>query len=284
MAFDRPPNSLEWGRFHEFARHIKYIVFNLVQHQPFLHQLANHLPPGPLFPNLRHFCWDSSTENTHPPPSLFLSHSVTCIEIRLSNNTNPVVLFRNLVGTNCNPHTLQIHLLDDAPDDTPQQLPYLLHRLQWSHLTSIDIRNFIIQVPSDTNILSSLSHLQSLTICHLFIETKGDMEYIKEAASELPYGFLYIKEFHIGWDSSQSSYYFVKHLILSIISGDLDTITLHLPLSSHSSLLPSDWIGDIFDALSTHSIRHLLIDYCHLNPISRTSKPFIQGFLQPHSI
>ena len=80
------------------------------------------------------------------------------------------------------------------------------------------------------------------------------MEYIKEVASELPYGFLYIKELHIGWDSSQSSYYFVKHLILSIISGDLDTITLHLPLSSYSPLLPSDWIGDIFDALPTHPI------------------------------
>ena len=161
----------------------------------------------------------------------------------------------------------------------------MLHRLPWSHLTSVHVSEIVIQIPSNNNdILSSLSHIQSLTVCRLRIEADGRPEDIEEMALELPYGFLSLKELHLSWDNSQSSYHFVECLIRSILSGDLDKVTLHLPLSSHSTSLPSDWIGNIFDALSIHPILHLIIDYCHINPVPQTNKPFIQGFLLPHAM
>ena len=284
LAFDRPPNPLEWGRFHEHARHIKSIVFALVQHQPFLVQMTTHLPAGPLFPNLKTFYWASTTEEIHPPPSLFLSPSITHIKLQITENTNLPILFRNLAQANCSPKSLQAHAFTHLSNHVSQLLMHSLQCLTWIHLTSIDISKFAIRLPSDTNIILSLSLLRSLTICHLSLESEEDTETVEELALDLSYGFLSLRELGIGWDSSQSSYHFVQCLIRSMLSRDLTKITLHLPLSPHPTFLPSEWIKDLFDSLSIHSIHHLLIDYCHVHPGPQASKPFYCGFLQPYLV
>ena len=284
MAFDSPPGPDEWDRFHEYARLIKVIVFNLDHHQPFLHQMTQYLPTSSLFPNLKCFRWCSSTDTKHPPPSFFLSESVDCLEVSIHKDANVGNLFRNMTMASCNPQSVRADVQEDVPKSSVQLLIYILNILPWTHLTTIDITHICVDLPSDQDVIVSLSCLKYLTICRLFITGADYGEDVDRILPHYTEGFVSLRKLHVQWTGGRYLYRAVERLIGNIRSACLESVTMCLPSPPHHDSLPTTWIVNIFQVLSNHRILKLHVDYRHVKFEGNTSGSFRTGFLHPDAL
>ena len=210
---------------------------------------------------------------------------MSSVELSIRKGVDIQDLVLNLNGASCNPTTLKVYVEDDVSKHSIQFLVQFGKIPAWSQLTSINLTQLAIQLPSDGDILLSLSHLKALVICHLHVQyLEDDVEGPGTFTLEPPHGFHSLQELQIGWAQDELSYRSVYAILQSIQSTQLHTITLNLPPSPGSPELPSKWVGNIFTAVSTHTIQKLNIKSSYFALEQRSTLEFPYPFLRPAAI